>query len=159
MAEGSDDPKRGTGFQRYRGTASSRLRRSAARRLKDAEGGAPRGVRMGTIRAASWLNGSGCYSTRLAALRQPRIAKRPQAGLRAGRIMRHSRAQPSGPTFGRPKDKLRADPGISGREGAGWTLLRPEMLGSSPSMTVEAGTAARLLLPSGEKGAARSADG
>jgi hypothetical protein len=118
-----DHPLRGTGAGQEREDGQAN-RRSAARRLKNAEGGAPRGVRMGTIRAASWLNGSGCYSTRLAALRQPRIAKRPQAGLRAGRIMRHSRAKRS------------VDPGISGREGAGWNLLRPEMLGSSPSMTL-----------------------
>ena len=29
--------------------------------------------------------------------------------------VRHSRAKPSGPAFGRPKDRLRADPRISGR--------------------------------------------
>lgn len=43
---------------------------------------------------------------------------------------RHSRAQPSDPAFGRPKDKLRADPRI-----AGGAKLVSEVLGSGPSMT------------------------
>ncbi len=47
---------------------------------------------------------------------------------------RHSRAKPSGPAFGRPKNRLRADPRISGRKRCG-SLHRPEMLGTSPSRT------------------------
>ena len=91
----------------------SRRDRSAARSFQIAAGGAPRGVRMvaQSIRAASWLNGSGSPNQRLAALRCPSHATTP-AGSACGRGRR-----------------------------------------------LGAGSATRTLLPSGEKVAARSADG
>ncbi|CAI0343121.1 hypothetical protein BO1005MUT1_210186 [Hyphomicrobiales bacterium] len=59
---------------------------SAARRLKSPASGAPRGVRMvaQSIRAASWLNGSGPRPTRLAALRCPSF--KPAAPRRGGAL-------------------------------------------------------------------------
>ncbi len=90
---------------------------SAARSPKSPTSGAPRGVRMvaQSIRAASWLNGCGLIPNAPRGAPLPLVCYacvRARAGIWC---VRHSRAKPSGPAFGRPKDRLRADPRISGR--------------------------------------------
>jgi len=97
-----------------RGVEAGSVRpRSAARSLKSPASGAPRGVRRvaQSLRAASWLNGSGTLPRASRRSAAPHFtATRADAGGR--KPMRHSRAERS------------EDPGISGRTGAGASFGR-----------------------------------